>query len=535
MYYSICKETHMKYTKNQIKAMNQMRMSKVVYRNMWKRDHILGYTSKGKRFYEINIADDIPCDDCKSVVLLHELGHQIYGHFDEVDLKKEMKDVKNIFESFGVPYYMIKKYGGPHSFINIAMDLYINSTFLTPRNCKTLLDKGFKICTIKDFGFEYQSNFRDYYSLMVDKLKKAIEEAEKNRKNFSNKKEENSEKEEDSEKEEEETEDCDDSRDDSEDYDDSTDDSEGCDDFKDDEDNEDDLSEDPYNDEGILDEIKEFVDSLMKDFIDTVSNIDSEVDEDIQNEIYNENYIGGNLCSEKDNIVSESDVENYIETQDLTEGYKSVEGLMGQEIIDRAIVECDKDTAIDKFLSSIVNFDMSYRPDPIRRHNTGTRKNDSNIMYSSIRRKNNIVKKKLGILIDCSCSMDSSSLVKAIKSLKDSMNSISQDSVVVAWDYGKKGEWKIKDIPDTMPQGYWTDLSRGVDYLNELNCDDIIIYSDMATDLKPFIDSVNDYSGNIYSIVVGVENYNILKSDIDGKKLLKRMNRYICIKKGENE
>ena len=526
MYYSICKETYMKYTKNQIKAMNQMRMSKVVYRNMWKRDHVLGYTSKGKRFYEINIADDISCDDCKSVILLHELGHQIYGHFDEVDLKKEMKDVKNIFESSGVPYYMIRKYGGPHSFINIAMDLYINSTFLTPRNCNILISNGFRICTIKDFGFEYQDNFRNYYSLMVDKLKKAIEEAEKNKKNFNKRKKEDSEKEEEeAETEEEETKDCDDSIDDSED----------CDDSIDDEDNENDFSEDPCNDEEILDEVKEFVDSLMKDFIDTVSSVDNEVDEDIQDEIYNESYIGGNLCSEKDNVVSESDVESYIETQDLTEGYKSVKGLISQEIVDRAIVECDKDIAIDKFLSSIVNFGMSYELDSIRRHNTGTRKNDSNIMYSSIRRKNNVVKKKLGILIDCSCSMDSRSLVKVIKSLKDSMPNISQDSVVVAWDYDKKGEWKIKNIPDTMPEGYWTDISGGVDYLNMMNCDDIIIYSDMDTDMDPFINSLYNYRGNMYSIIVGVDRYNYMKNNACGKKLLNRMNRYICIKKGENE
>ena len=519
MYYSICKENHMKYTKNQIKAMNQMRMSKVVYRNMWKRDHVLGYTSKGKRFYEINIADDISCDDCKSVVLLHELGHQIYGHFDEVDLKKEMKDVKGIFESSGVPYHMIRKYGGPHSFINIAMDLYINSTFLTPRNCNVLLSNGFRICTIKDFGFEYQNDFRDYYSLMVDKLKKAMEEAEKSRKNSINEKEENSEKEEEE----------------IEDYNNSTEDSKDFDDSREDEDNENDSSEDTSNDEEILGEVKEFVDSLMKDFIDTVSSIDSEVDEDIQNEIYNENYIGGNICSEKDNVVSEFDVENYIETQDLTGDYKSIEDFMDHEIKDRAIVECDKDIAIDKFLSSIVNFGMSYELDSIRKYNTGTRKSDSNIMYSSIRRKNNVVKKKLGILIDCSCSMDSRSLVKVIKSLKDSMPNISQDSVVVAWDYDKKGEWKIKDIPDTMPEGYWTDISGGVDYLNMLNCDDIIIYSDMDTDMNPFINSVNNYRGNIYSIIVGVDKYNYMKNNACGKKLLKRMNRYICIKKGENK
>lgn len=484
----------MKYTKYQIKAMNQLRMSKVIYRSMWVTGGMLGYTSKGKRHYEINIADDIPNnpdkEDCKSVVLLHELGHQIYGHFDDVDIKKEMKDIKSLFESNGIPYSYIRKYGGPHSFINIAMDLYINSTFLTPSNCNLLLNNGFNICTLKNFGFEYQYDFRDYYQLMIDKIKDNKKESENK-----NESDQNPESDDNSE-------------------------NNGC------------GVEDEENENGLSDEAKKAISDLMKDFVDTVSSLDDSIDEDIQNEIYNENYISGNMNSDKDNIIRESKVENYIEISYNTD-IDSFEGPLELRTVDRAIVECDKDEAITKFLSSIVNFDMNYKSDSIRRYNTGTRRNNSGILYSSMRRKNSVNNKKLGILIDCSSSMNSSSLIKAIKSLKDSMNVISSESVVIAWDFDKRGEWKISDIPDTMPLGYWTDLSKGVDYLNDLDCSDIIIYSDMATDLSSFTDSLTKFKGNIHSIIVGVNNYLILKSMSLGKKILGKMSRYICIKNEE--
>lgn len=162
----------MKYTPLQRKVLREKSMSKVIYRAMFKSEGQLGYSSKGKRnHYDINIASDAPDKEVKAIVLMHELGHLYYNHVDAVDLKKEFKDIKEIFKKNDIPFSRILVYGGPMSFVNICMDFQINTTILTIANNRYMDKAGVGICSPEKFKVELLGDFREYYEPMILRLK----------------------------------------------------------------------------------------------------------------------------------------------------------------------------------------------------------------------------------------------------------------------------------------------------------------------------------------------------------------------------
>lgn len=160
----------MNWTPKQKEALMYKNLGKILYKeDMFKIQHQLGYGEKGSNTqYNIVIAKDCPTKEVRSIVLMHEVGHIVYRHLD-VDFKKEFKNIKTIFDKLNKPYNLISKYGGPMSFLNIAMDLEVNSKLLTFGNIKTM-EKYFKLCTPDGYKVEIMDSFRDYYEPLIAKL-----------------------------------------------------------------------------------------------------------------------------------------------------------------------------------------------------------------------------------------------------------------------------------------------------------------------------------------------------------------------------
>ena len=169
----------MVFTKNQKTAFRLLAMTKLIKRPMWIPEHMLGYCSRDKRNYKINVADDTGSDGVFWSVLIHELGHIYYNHMD-IDNPKELKDVKNLCNSLGYNYSAIMLYyGGPMSFLNIAMDLECNTKLMTKENNDYLnaflqkeLGPDTKICTPDVYETVEMDTFRDYYVPLVEYFKK---------------------------------------------------------------------------------------------------------------------------------------------------------------------------------------------------------------------------------------------------------------------------------------------------------------------------------------------------------------------------
>ena len=160
----------MELTNTQKEAMRELGLCKVIRRNMWKSEHQLGYTSPGRRFYDVNIANDTGNVEVEDVVLLHEIGHCYFGHND-INITDELHLIKSMCEGEKLPFSAIMAYGGPMRFLNIAMDLEVNSKLLTRGNVKTMKDFGFEILTPQGQGLEVGDSYRSYYLPLLRLIK----------------------------------------------------------------------------------------------------------------------------------------------------------------------------------------------------------------------------------------------------------------------------------------------------------------------------------------------------------------------------
>lgn len=160
----------MRWTVAQKEALMYKGLGKVIYKNMWKRDHQLGYGNKGSNTkYNVVIAKDSPSVEVRGIVTLHEVGHIIYKHLD-VDVKEEFQSIKALCDKLKKPYELLTVYGGPMAFLNIAMDLEVNSKLLTLGNIKAMKNANVEPCTPEAYEIEVLDSFRDYYEPLIAKL-----------------------------------------------------------------------------------------------------------------------------------------------------------------------------------------------------------------------------------------------------------------------------------------------------------------------------------------------------------------------------
>lgn len=157
------------FTNLQRKANRMLGLTKVKYRDMFNSEGQLGYTSKGKNCYDINIAQDVDDEDVKAIVLIHEVGHIYYGH-DDIDFKKEFKTIEGLCYSLGYSPIDLSFYGGYMHFLNIAMDFEVNTKLLTKKNVQKMVDFGCSPCIPQAMDIPFKGSFREYYIPLLERI-----------------------------------------------------------------------------------------------------------------------------------------------------------------------------------------------------------------------------------------------------------------------------------------------------------------------------------------------------------------------------
>lgn len=163
------------FTPFQERILNYKNLGKISYCDMWLTKKQLGYSSKGdEKYYEVTVAEDISSPEIRSLILLHEVGHIFFRHLD-IDISSELEAVYNLFKEKEVPFSKVFYYGGPLRFINLAMDLEVNSKAFTFQNLKHLNSFlktfSFHLHTTDSLSLEVLDSFRDYYVPLILRLK----------------------------------------------------------------------------------------------------------------------------------------------------------------------------------------------------------------------------------------------------------------------------------------------------------------------------------------------------------------------------
>lgn len=443
----------MKWTAKQKEILSVKNLCDVVYSDMWRVKKVLGYSYKGFRHYGVRVARDLP-KDVRAAVLIHEISHAYLGHLDEVDQKKELQDIKAIFEGVNLPFSAIRAYGGPMSFLNICMDLEINSKILTLKNVNDLC-KVASICTPEFYGVPVLDNFRDYYRPMIERLKN------KGEGDASGTQEE-----------------------------------------------EEDSDQKPGSNSSGKGKGSDKLPLSDRDLADKVDPMDDDLDDDIQEELEKEEYTSGNERELNQDPDAEDEVYTSEEAGSLEEdencdnpvvrrSYGSAHAQKGYILGD---YRDPNERAIQKFLSSIIKHDILYFADSMKHYNRNTRRSSDGILYTSRRRKVNKNRQKLAILLDVSGSMQVKPVLAALNTFKNSSSLMAGGSRLITWDTGKVGEYSIDEIPQTIELGDGTDIAAGLRYLNSQGYEDIIIYSDFDTPYEPLLKAAEACTANLYSI-----------------------------------
>ena len=460
----------MQLTKTQKKAMKELALCKVVRRKMWRTEKQLGYTntSANKRYYDINIANDTGSREVEDIVLLHEIGHCYFGHND-LDIKEELLLVKSMCDGEGIPFSSTLMYGGPMRFLNIAMDLEINSKLLTVGNIKAIKKFGFELCTPEGFGIEVGESYRSYYLPLLKKVKMMAvsplgsgDKKDKNKNDGSGDEEENKGK---------------------------------------------------GKGKGKEGDIGTKIPGTRNDTGDDLSS-DSPLTgiEEIDDALLKEGYIGGDIKSKdksnKSDVSTVKEKEEEIERAEgggsgTVHGGKGI-GKSGSTSSTITIEAENTPKEIEKFLRSIIGNAYDFLMDPMRLWNRGSRDRSSGVIYNSLKQAPQRKRKKLGILVDISGSMDISTIQNAAQSLKDCAPVLDKGSKFVTWNTDLGQEFPILDIPEQIRVGGGTDMVAGINYLVKQGFTDIVVYSDFETSN---LETVDPKGYRLYSIVVRADSY----------------------------
>ena len=464
----------MKLTRTQKKAMKELALCKVVRRKMWRTEKQLGYTntSANRRYYDINIANDTGSREVEDIVLLHEIGHCYFGHND-LDIREELLLVKSMCDGAGLPFSATLLYGGPMRFLNIAMDLEINSKLLTVGNIKAMKKFGFELCTPEGFQIDTGESYRSYYMPLLEKAKAFMDKMPSGS-------------------------------------------GEG-------EGEEGDGDGDEEKDKGKSGGGKnkgkgngkgngagDKIPGIKNDTGDDLSS-DSPLTgiEEIDDALLKEGYIGGDIkAKDKSNKSDTSTVkEKEKEIEEAEESNSSKNRDIGNSKAFTSTITIEAENTpkeIEKFLRSIIGNAYDFLMDPMRLWNRGSRDRSSGVIYNSLKQAPQRKRKKLGILVDISGSMDISTIQNAAQSLKDCAPVLDKGSKFVTWNTDLGQEFPILDIPEQIRVGGGTDMVAGINYLVKQGFTDIVVYSDFETSN---LETVDPKGYRLYSIVVGADGY----------------------------
>ena len=464
----------MKLTRTQKKAMKELALCKVVRRKMWRTEKQLGYTntSANRRYYDINIANDTGSREVEDIVLLHEIGHCYFGHND-LDIREELLLVKSMCDGAGLPFSATLLYGGPMRFLNIAMDLEINSKLLTVGNIKAMKKFGFELCTPEGFQIDTGESYRSYYMPLLEKARAFMDKM-----------------------------------------------SSGSGEGEGEEgDGDGDEEKDKGKSGGGKNKGKgngkgngagDKIPGIKNDTGDDLSS-DSPLTgiEEIDDALLKEGYIGGDIkAKDKSNKSDTSTVkEKEKEIEEAEESNSSKNRDIGNSKAFTSTITIEAENTpkeIEKFLRSIIGNAYDFLMDPMRLWNRGSRDRSSGVIYNSLKQAPQRKRKKLGILVDISGSMDISTIQNAAQSLKDCAPVLDKGSKFVTWNTDLGQEFPILDIPEQIRVGGGTDMVAGINYLVKQGFTDIVVYSDFETSN---LETVDPKGYRLYSIVVGADGY----------------------------
>ena len=465
----------MKLTRTQKKAMKELALCKVVRRKMWRTEKQLGYTntSANRRYYDINIANDTGSREVEDIVLLHEIGHCYFGHND-LDIREELLLVKSMCDGAGLPFSATLLYGGPMRFLNIAMDLEINSKLLTVGNIKAMKKFGFELCTPEGFQIDTGESYRSYYMPLLEKARA-----------FMNKM------------------------------------SSGSGDGEEESDGDGDGDEEKDKGKSGGGKSKGKGNGKGNDAGDKIPGIKNDTGDDLSSDspltgieeiddaLLKEGYIGGDIkAKDKSNKSDTSTVkEKEKEIEEAEESNSSKNRDIGNSKAFTSTITIEAENTpkeIEKFLRSIIGNAYDFLMDPMRLWNRGSRDRSSGVIYNSLKQAPQRKRKKLGILVDISGSMDISTIQNAAQSLKDCAPVLDKGSKFVTWNTDLGQEFPILDIPEQIRVGGGTDMVAGINYLVKQGFTDIVVYSDFETSN---LETVDPKGYRLYSIVVGADGY----------------------------
>ena len=476
----------MKLTRTQKKAMKELALCKVVRRKMWRTEKQLGYTntSANRRYYDINIANDTGSREVEDIVLLHEIGHCYFGHND-LDIREELLLVKSMCDGAGLPFSATLLYGGPMRFLNIAMDLEINSKLLTVGNIKAMKKFGFELCTPEGFQIETGESYRSYYMPLLEKARAFMNNSPS-----------------------------------------------GAGDGEEEEEGNDGGDSDKERDKGKSGSGKnkgkgngkgngagDKIPGIKNDTGDDLSS-DSPLTgiEEIDDALLKEGYIGGDVkAKDKSNKSDTSTVkEKEKEIEEAEEGEANSSGKKdignSSAFTSSIVIEAENTPKeIEKFLRSIIGNAYDFLMDPMRLWNRGSRDRSSGVIYNSLKQAPQRKRKKLGILVDISGSMDITNIKNAAQSLKDCSKILDKGSMFVTWNTDLGQQFPILNIPDQIKVGGGTDMVAGINYLVKQGFTDIVVYSDFET---YGLETVDPKGYRLYSIVAN-------NSSVTGDKTFK--------------
>ena len=477
----------MKLTRTQKKAMKELALCKVVRRKMWRTEKQLGYTntSANKRYYDINIANDTGSREVEDIVLLHEIGHCYFGHND-LDIREELLLVKSMCDGAGLPFSATLLYGGPMRFLNIAMDLEINSKLLTVGNIKAMKKFGFELCTPEGFQIETGESYRSYYMPLLEKARAFMDKSP-----FGSGDGEEEEEGGDG----------------------------GGDSDKEKDKGKSGSGKNKGKGNGKGNDTDDKIPGTRNDTGDDLSS-DSPLTgiEEIDDALLKEGYIGGDVkAKDKSNKSDTSTVkEKEKEIEEAEEGEANSSGKKNignsSAFTSSIVIEAENTPKeIEKFLRSILGNSYDFLMDPMRLWNRGSRDRSSGVIYNSLKQAPQRKRKKLGILVDISGSMDITNIKNAAQSLKDCSKILDKGSMFVTWNTDLGQQFPILNIPDQIKVGGGTDMVAGINYLVKQGFTDIVVYSDFET---YGLETVDPKGYRLYSIVAN-------NSSITGDKTFK--------------
>lgn len=453
----------------------------VSHESLMEEQGVLGLCYKDKKTgYHVLIDNSIPSEEEKKVVLIHELGHIELRHLQINQFREKVK-VDRLIKEMNLPKDIICKKlpQGFHSFMNICLDLEVNSKFLTFEDFDIMNERGHRLLSIdnESMNFAYQDSFEGYYEPVLEWLKKKED------------------------------------------------------------------SVIDVNLEEIMDWIKSMrmsgnpvltdKQAMNPDLVIVFSGDSDSQDSEGQSE--DSNTLIVKQSDETDDSNSEegvpadsssgedSDEEKKGETCQVKDMFK--EELESQEnekrsygssyVKQKLTLTNTTSKKLKDFLVSLISRQNLRRPDSMKLYNRGIRRNPQGLIYTSTRTKRDRRQMKLGILIDVSGSMGIEEMSAAINALGEIVQTLHPESKVVLWSTRLNQEWKLSNgIPDELNSGGGTDLLPGVQYLLDDNFSDIVIYSDWETaGLHKIIELAS--TNNFYGIFVSPhEDYTELKQKL---------------------